>query len=358
MKVLYILPSYNLYGGTPKKTLDLIAYRAGFSAVYIYSDEYSEFRCQFEAECNRVYEAAFGRNILRHLQTLLRIIDTDSIKVVQTQFFFGELLGGVLKVFRPQIKLVNCFVGPASPTGVKYRILSWVYKQVDAFVYVSNYVKREKQQKYSVLSKKQEFVIYNSASARVSPAASGVELKHIALLSVAGLTTIKNVGVLIDAVEILDSEEHIDFHLYVAGDGPERRSLQMSIREKNLEDKVMLLGYQECVGDLLRQCDIFLHSCYMEGFGIAVAEAMFAEKPLVVANSGALPELIENEVSGLTVDPFDPEQWAEAIIRLTKDSEFSSSLALSARKRADKYFSIDKYAKNYEHLYDSLADRI
>ena len=108
---------------------------------------------------------------------------------------------------------------------------------------------------------------------------------------------------------------------------------------------------------MLEQADIYVHPAYAEGFGIAVAEAMMAEKPIIVANSGALPELIENENSGLIVEPFDAKEWAHAIIRLIENKKLAKKLSVNARKKAQLEFSIDRYVNNYQDLYKSLIEK-
>ena len=146
-------------------------------------------------------------------------------------------------------------------------------------------------------------------------------------------------------------------YLYIAGEGPMRAQLIELIKLNNLEKNVFLLGYQSNVGGLLKQCDIFVHPAYAEGFGIAVAEAMMAKKPIIVANAGALPELIENEKSGLTVDPFNAEEWANSIIRLIEDKDFAAKLAMNAKKKAAVDFSMKRFVSNYELVYNELVNK-
>ena len=99
---------------------------------------------------------------------------------------------------------------------------------------------------------------------------------------------------------------------------------------------------------------MFVHPSYAEGFGIVIPEAMLAEKPIIVSNAGALPELIENEVSGLVVEPHNAEQWADAILRIIDNPQLAEKLAHNGKDRAIKKFSKEKYTVNYEKLYKEL----
>ena len=144
--------------------------------------------------------------------------------------------------------------------------------------------------------------------------------------------------------------------LYVAGDGQERENLENKINKYSLDNHVFLLGYQKNIGSLLQQSDIYLHPCYVEGFGIAVAEAMMAKKPIIVSNDGAMPELIVKD-AGLLVDKFDTPAWARAIVKLIADKKYAQLLATNANIRAKQEFSKEKYVENYKDLYLSLLEQ-
>ena len=108
------------------------------------------------------------------------------------------------------------------------------------------------------------------------------------------------------------------------------------------------------VGDLYKRTDIFVHPCYVEGFGIAVAEAMVEEKPIIVSNAGALPELIAHEKTGLLVAPFNAEAWADAIISLIENPLFAKDMAKNAKKVAEKKFAVSEFVNGYNNFYKRL----
>lgn len=358
MRILYIIPSYNIYGGTPKKTLDLMKYFGEQSSLYVYENSYPEFKPQFEATRGRIYEGFFGRNIFKHIEILLRIIDHENINIVQTQFSMGETLGFIIKLFRPRVKLLVTFVSGIRPTLLKLLIVNQFYKKPDAFVYISNYVKKEKVKQFHILTNKTSKIIFNGTEKRADNGSEVVEMKHFSLLAVAGLIDIKNVNVLIEALNIIinTTRRRDDVFLYVAGDGPKRAELEVLILKFSLQEHVFLLGYQTNIGKLMNSCYGFVHPCYNEGFGIAVTEAMMGEKPIIIANAGALPELIQNEISGLIVEPHNADQWANAILRIIENPLFAKKIAQKAREKADHDFTSERFTKNYEQLYDTVLN--
>jgi len=354
-KVLYLLPTFNIYGGTPKKTLDLIRLSLVSSHLYVWSSGAQKHKQLFEEAGAKIYEGYHGRNILRHLKKLLKIIDDNKIEIIQTQFSFGELLAGITKALRPHVKIVVAFVGSSSPTGLKRIVNNIIYRNVDHFVYVSSFVQREKFKSFPALIKSNGTIVHNGTQKRVDNNENCRELKELSLFDIAGLTELKNIKVLIKAVYLLvQTYGHDNIRLYIAGDGPERNILESQISSLELNGYVFLLGYQSNVGRLLNNCSIFVHPCYAEGFGIAVTEAMMAGKPIVCSNAGALPELVVHGESGLLVDPHDASAWAQAINTLIEDREFSTKLADNAKGRANQLFSIKRYVASYEELYKQV----
>jgi len=354
--ILYILADLNIHGGTPKKTIDLIRYGTNNkSVVYTYKGIYREWEVNFKDAGAVLYQGDFGRNIYRHIKKLISIIDNERIEIVQTQFTMGEFLGFLIKIFRPNVKIVCAFVTPLKTTLVK-SILSRIYfKYFDYFIYVSKHVKNEKQSQFKVLAKKSGKVIYNGTDLLTDGGGKFIKMKKFSLLDVAGLVKWKNIQILIEALNIIVNQKNLkNIHLYIAGDGPYRSKLEMLIGKYDLYKYVFLMGYQSNIGKLLKECDVFVHPAYVEGFGIAVTEAMMAEKPIIISNVGALPELIEHNISGLVVDPYNAEEWVDAIEQIIDNEVLTTQLGKKAKERAHKLFSIEEFVHNYQNLYESL----
>jgi glycosyltransferase involved in cell wall biosynthesis len=121
-----------------------------------------------------------------------------------------------------------------------------------------------------------------------------------------------------------------------------------------LSEYVSFPGYRDDVGLDLAASDIYLHPSIREGFGLAVVEAMLQRLPVIVAQAGALPELVEDGISGLVVAPTSAEAWAESICRLAKDSRFAKAVAENALSQARNRFSVERFASEHEQIYRSL----
>jgi glycosyltransferase involved in cell wall biosynthesis len=353
MRVLYLMNNANIFGGTPKKTIDLLNYFKKFGSIYFYAknDEFKQYLKQFEITQANVLAGNHGWNIYKHLKNLIAHVDENKIQVIHAQFSMGELLSVLVKLFRPNIKVVVSFVLPFSPKGYKRIISNIIYPFVDGFIFVSNYVKTEKLKQFPKIDYKRNKVIYNGTKKR-EVKNKIKDHENTCLLDIAGLTNWKNIDVLVSAMNILLNERmRTNIKLHIAGDGPEKKRLQILIDKLGLSENIKLLGYQSNIGDLLYWSDIFVHPAYAEAFGIAIPEAMLANKPIIVANAGALPELIDNNINGLVVDPYSPNDWADAIDLIIINKEIANQFANSAYDKASNEFTSGKFTKNYESFY-------
>jgi glycosyltransferase involved in cell wall biosynthesis len=354
--ILYILSSYNRFSGTPKKTFDLIEHSANNSFLYVWSTAFSnEFKESFETITKQIFEGDYGRNIIKHIKKIINIIDENQIEILQTQFFFGELLAGFIKKSRSKVKLVVTFEGAMSAGYIKRTIQKVIYKKVDAFIYISKYVKEEKEKVFPQLKQANTSVIYNGTNKlKIDKNLDTTPKEYFSLLSVSSLISIKNIDVLIDMMQLLAIDKQKDIHLFIVGDGAQKKELEQQVRTKKIEKNVHFLGRQKGIGNLLENANVLVHPCSIEGFGLSVVEAMMAEKPVIVSNSGALPEIIEHRKTGFLVNPFKAEDWQKAILEIKKNKELANELAKNGRIKAEQDFSIKSFADNYNLFYQNL----
>ncbi|MBW3533826.1 MAG: glycosyltransferase, partial [Gemmatimonadetes bacterium] len=145
------------------------------------------------------------------------------------------------------------------------------------------------------------------------------------ILSVAGLRAYKGPGVLVEACRRL-RDAAVPFHCEFVGEGPLRRDLERQIVEAGLEGRVRLAGAetQGAVAERLRAHPIVVHPSVVLGDGmrdgipVALMEAMAAGAPVVASRVSGIPELVEDGVNGLLVEPEDAGALAAAIRRLAE----------------------------------------
>jgi phosphatidylinositol alpha-1,6-mannosyltransferase len=128
----------------------------------------------------------------------------------------------------------------------------------------------------------------------------------------------------------------------VAGTGPERPSLEDKALGLGVAGRVRFLGFLDPDGleEAYRAADVFLLPSRqdpgggVEGFGIAFLEAALRGLPAVAGRSGGIPDAVEDGVTGVLVDPHDPEAIASALLGLARDPARRRALGEAARRRA------------------------
>lgn len=140
----------------------------------------------------------------------------------------------------------------------------------------------------------------------------------------------------------------------VCGEGSLRASLQAEARALGLEQDVIFPGFCRDIPDYLAVADFFVHVPLWEGLGVAVIEALAAGLPVVASRVGGIPELVENERTGLLIPPQDPTALATALSRLVEDPLWARTLGRAGQALARARFDITIMAKANEALYDEL----
>ena len=129
------------------------------------------------------------------------------------------------------------------------------------------------------------------------------------------------------------------------------------VRERGLEDTVLLLGLRRDVADVLAALDVVAFSSDREGTPLAVMEAMASGKPIVATRVGGVPDLVEDGVHGLLVPRRDSRALADSIARLLRDERLRSELGRRGRERQQREFDIGVTVRQVESLYEELVAR-
>jgi glycosyltransferase involved in cell wall biosynthesis len=127
--------------------------------------------------------------------------------------------------------------------------------------------------------------------------------------------------------------------------------LKKLAQELKIADRVHIVGFQDPVQPFLAALDLYVHPALMEGFGIAVVEAMAVGKAVVATTTGGLPEVVAQGETGLLVPPGDVEALAAAVVSLLEDKVRREQMGCSGKMRAQERFSLDASVMHMEQLY-------
>lgn len=132
------------------------------------------------------------------------------------------------------------------------------------------------------------------------------------------------------------------------------RSLKAFAESRGLARRVHFLGERKDVVGVLDSLDLLLAPSQMESFGLAALEAMTRGKPVIAADVGGLPEVVDHQVSGLIL-PLERSAWSEGISRLVSDRDLMQSMGQAGRVNAETKFSVGKMVDDLEAVYKEVA---
>ena len=173
------------------------------------------------------------------------------------------------------------------------------------------------------------------------------------LVAVGSFHTYKNQIFLLKVILQLVEYGVSDVRLKLLGDGAERNNLESFSVDNGLTNYVDFLGYVNNPGDFMSRGDALVHGAPNEPFGLIFLEAMSMGLPIVAFNSGGIPEIVENEKTGLLTNANDVEEFASAILKLKDDPQLATQYGEEGKHAVQK-FGMDIYVKKIEDLYYRL----
>ena len=154
-----------------------------------------------------------------------------------------------------------------------------------------------------------------------------------------------------DVIRIFQKvQEKIPSKLLMVGDGPERTAAEQLSRELGVANDIRFLGKQDAIEEILSVSDLFLIPSGSESFGLAALEAMACKVPVISSNSGGLPELNVNGVTGFLSDIGDVDSMAANAIHILEDSNRLEQFKEAALDRA-RSFQLANIMPLYEQYY-------
>ena len=139
--------------------------------------------------------------------------------------------------------------------------------------------------------------------------------------------------------------------LVIVGEGPEKAKAEQLAEELGIKDKVVFLGNSNEVDRILCFTDLFLLPSETESFGLAALEAMMHRVPVISSNTGGIPEVNVDGVTGYMSNVGDVDDMALNALKILKDDETLNRFKDNAEKEAHK-FDIVNILPMYEKIYE------
>ena len=146
-----------------------------------------------------------------------------------------------------------------------------------------------------------------------------------------------------------------DVRFVILGEGELREQLEKLVREYHLEKHVLLPGFRLDVLGCIKGFDLFVMSSVTEGLGTSLLDAMACSKAIVATKAGGIPEVVDDGVTGLLVEPRDHHALAAAIVRLISDEAGRQGMAVAGFERVSARFTVERMIGETVNVYQRVA---
>ncbi len=188
--------------------------------------------------------------------------------------------------------------------------------------------------------------------------ALGIDDQAVVFVTAAHLFERKGYHVAIEAFAGLHRRGTRGHYVLVgAGAATYEQRLRGRCGELGISDVVHFVGFQEAVRPYLDAADVYLQPSLMEGFGIAVIEAMARGCPVIASDTGGLPDIVVAQETGRLVAPGDGAALEQAMVELATDAGQRSQWGANAKRRARERFSVDRMMAELQTVYEVAMKR-
>lgn len=244
---------------------------------------------------------------------------------------------------------------PSYKTAVEFSI-----NNSDMVTAVSNSLKQDTLRLFNITNDIQ--VVHNFIDIEKYDKEQQTECKRIALADpserilthVSNFRPVKRISDVIRVFEIV--QRTVPSKLLMVGDGPEKAMAEDLVEELGIEDKVIFLGNSNEVAKILCYTDVFILPSESESFGLAALEAMAADTAVISTNTGGLPEVNTQGVTGFLSDVGDVEDMAKNTLTIIESDEALLEFKKNAKEHT-KQFSLSNILPVYEDIYSSVLEK-
>jgi glycosyltransferase involved in cell wall biosynthesis len=239
----------------------------------------------------------------------------------------------------------------------------WKNRQVDCFVAASDAIRRM-------------LVADGVPAERTTTVHEGIDVEHVVAAppvnvheafwlphdapvvgNVAALVPHKGQRYLIEAAhEVV--RQIPDTRFVVLGEGELREPLERQVREHRLEKHVLMPGFRTDVLGCIKAFEVFVMSSITEGLGTSLLDAMACSRPIVATRAGGIPEVVEEGVSGVLVEPRDHHAMAEAIVAMLRDPHGRARMGAAGFARVRDRFTVERMVFETAAAYARVAGRL
>jgi glycosyltransferase involved in cell wall biosynthesis len=179
------------------------------------------------------------------------------------------------------------------------------------------------------------------------PREGTIPKRPFTIACVGTLHEVKGQGYLVEACRLL-AETGLDVRCTLVGEGPDRAALARQIDSAGLRGRVEMVGRRTRaeVAELLGRAHVLAAPSVptkegkREGIPVVLMEAMACGVPVVASGISGIPELVDDETTGLLVPPRDPQALARALRRVNDDPALRDRIGHGGREKVEREFDV------------------
>jgi L-malate glycosyltransferase len=231
-----------------------------------------------------------------------------------------------------------------------YPITQFSIEQSDGVTSISENLRGETLRVFGI--KNEIRVIHNFVNCGLYKPGAARRAEGKTLLHISNFRPVKRI---VDCVQILAKvRAEVDAELWMAGDGPDRGAAERMAYDLGVENRVVFLGKQDHIYNLIPKADVLLLPSQMESFGLAALEAMACGVVPVATRVGGVPEVITHGHDGFLEQPGDIEAQSARAVELLSNDALRHRMAAAARQTAETRFATSKIIPQYEQCYREI----
>lgn len=359
MKVAYFIGGLNR-GGAESLLLDVCRKHQfvpyDFVCVYRHEGNLSE---EFKQSGAPLIQAPKEGGMIRYMLFLRKLFVREHVDIIHSQTPSNTLLLS-LALIGTGIKIVTTFHGHSFADAAWWQ-RKLVYAASEKIICVSNYQKQYYEEKWQLPEENKLQVVYNGVDFAKLDDVKKERVKELKsedpkLAMVGNFIKGRSQMVIVKALEQLNAIP-LDFYFIGRRDDKEGWRYDQCVQhcQENHLENVHFLGSRDDVPEILKSIDGFVYSTEHDTFGIAVIEAMAAERPVVVNDWPVMTEVCGEGNAGLRYFKTDDiDDAAAKITALVKDIDQSKVIAKENAKIIRKKYSIETHVNNLHKIYQSL----
>jgi glycosyltransferase involved in cell wall biosynthesis len=311
----------------------------------------------------KLYHPSFLPTHLRDISDLTRYLRQEEFDILNVHQSHGHLLGGIAvrRSGRPVIVIRTDHKRDPLKPGLGNRFLMSEF--TDGMITFSERARREDAEHFGLPLDRVRRIPPALDLSRYDPNRKFKEMKtllgigpeDVVIGMIARFQKYRRTAVFLKAVKTIAGEFPNVKVLLVGRSSQMEHSVIQPMKHLGVEKWVVLGGYR--TGDYLDTLacmDLFVFlMAGSDGTARALREAMAMGKPVIVANRGMLPELVEDGISGLVVND-TPEGLANAVLRLLRHPEMREALGKGAYQRAHQDFRLNRQVEAVEGFYQEM----